>query len=229
MNTADLAAALGDLLPAALGVAISPIPIVATVLMLLSARARVTGPAFALGWVLGITLVLLVVLWVAGNDGLGATSSSDLTAWIKLALGMLFLLLAFRTWRTRPGPGETAPPPKWMASLDKTSPPLALALGAALSSVNPKNLALAVTGGLAIASNPLSTTQTVACVVVFVVVASLLVAGPVVAFLVAGDRMAQPLGSLKGFMETHNAAIMLVLLGVLGVSNLGKGVGGLLA
>src|SRR3954451_18671375 len=42
--TSNLSAALGDLLPAAFGVAISPIPIIATVLMLLSQRARQTAP-----------------------------------------------------------------------------------------------------------------------------------------------------------------------------------------
>jgi hypothetical protein len=105
---------------------------------------------------------------------------------------------------------------------------VALALGAALSSINPKNLALTVKGGIAIASSDLSTTQTVTCVVIFVVLASLMVAGPVIAFLVAGPRMAAPLGALKDFMQTHNAAIMITLLGVLGLSSLGQGLGGLL-
>ncbi|GAA4704879.1 GAP family protein [Nocardioides conyzicola] len=223
-----LAAALGDLLPAALGVAISPLPIIATVLMLLSQRARVTAPAFAVGWVLGITAVLVVVLLVAGPDGVDTGGSSDLTSWVKLVLGLLFALLALRTWHSRPRPGVAAEPPKWMASLDRTTPLVALGLGAALSAANPKNLALAVTGGVAIASNDLSTTQTVVSVVVFVVIASLLVAGPVVAFLVAGDRMAGPLTGLKDVMQVHNTAIMVVLFAVLALSNIGKGLGGLL-
>jgi hypothetical protein len=122
----DLSSALGDLLPAALGVAISPIPIIATVLMLLSKRATVTAPAFAVGWVLGITVVLLVVLLIAGPDGVDTSSSSDLGYWIKLALGAVFLLLAIRTWRSRPRPGQPHDAPKWMASLDDTSPLLAL-------------------------------------------------------------------------------------------------------
>lgn len=224
----DLSAALGELLPAALGVAISPVPIIATVLMLLSRRARVTAPAFALGWMLGITVVLIVVLLIAGDNGLDTTGSSDLTYWIKLVLGLLFLLLAFHTWRTRPRPGQPVEPPKWMAKLDQVSPLVALGLGAALSGANPKNLALAVTGGVAIASNELSSTQTVVCVVVFVAIGSLLVTGPVIAYLVAKQRMVEPLDSLKDFMQDHNAAIMIVLLSVLGLSNLGKGLGGLL-
>jgi threonine/homoserine/homoserine lactone efflux protein len=115
-----------------------------------------------------------------------------------------------------------------MATLDKVSPLVALGLGAALSAANPKNLALAVTGGVAIASNGLSTNQTIACVIVFVAIASVLVTGPVIAYLMASQRMTKPLDALKTFMQDHNAAIMIVLLGVLGLSNLGKGLGGLL-
>ena len=223
-----LSSALGDLLPAALGVALSPIPIIATVLMLLSQRARQTAPAFALGWMVGLTAVLVVVLFVAGPDGLDTSDSSDTTYWIKLVIGVLFLLLAVRTWIKRPRPGQVVEPPKWMAKIDTLSPVVAAGLGAALSALNPKNLALAISGAVSIASNDLSSTQTLVCVVLFVAIGSVLVAGPVIAFLVRGQAMAEPLGHLKDFMQLHNAAIMSVLLGVLGLSNLGKGVGGLL-
>ncbi len=222
-----ISAALGDLLPAALGVAISPIPIIATVLMLLSARSHRTAPAFAAGWMVGITAVLVIVLLVAGPDGVDTTSSSDTTFWIQTALGLLFLLLAANTLRKRPRNGQ-ASAPAWMNTLNSVSPVAALGLGALLSAANPKNLALAVTGAVAIASNDLSTPQTVACVLMFVIVGSLFVTGPVVAHLVAPERMSGPLDALRGFMQSHNTAIMVVLLGVLGLSSLGKGIGGLL-
>ncbi|HYN66719.1 MAG TPA: GAP family protein [Ornithinibacter sp.] len=223
-----LSGTLGSLLPAALGVALSPVPIIATVLMLMSGRPRRTAPAFALGWVIGLVVVMAVVLVAVGKDGLDTSGTSDTTYWVKLVLGMLFLALGLRTWRQRPHPGEAAEPPAWMGRLETISALAALGLGAALSGVNPKNLALTASGAVAIASGDLSTSQTVACVVVFVVLASLLVVGPVVAFLVLGDRTAGPLQSLKTFMEVHNAAIMTVLLGVLGLSMLGQGLGGLL-
>jgi len=223
-----LSSVLGDLLPAALGVALSPLPIIATVLMLLSQRPRQTAPALALGWMVGLTAVLVVVLFVAGPDGLQTSSTSDTTYWIKLVIGVLFLLLAVRTFVQRPRPGQEVAPPKWLATVETMSPVAAAGLGVALSALNPKNLALAVSGAVSIASNDLSSGQTVLCVVLFVVIGSLLVAGPVVAFLVRGQAMAGPLGHLKDFMQLHNAAIMTVLLGVLGLSNLGKGLGGLL-
>jgi Sap, sulfolipid-1-addressing protein len=62
-----LGEAIGDLLPPAVGVALSPIPIVAVILMLGTPRARTTGPAFAAGWVLGLVAVSVIVLLLAGD------------------------------------------------------------------------------------------------------------------------------------------------------------------
>ena len=43
------AGAIGQILPLAVGVAVSPMPIAACVLLLATPRARVIGPAFLLG------------------------------------------------------------------------------------------------------------------------------------------------------------------------------------
>ena len=49
--------AIGQSLPLAVGVALSPVPIIAVVLMLTTPRARVNGPAFVLGWLVGLGIV----------------------------------------------------------------------------------------------------------------------------------------------------------------------------
>jgi Sap, sulfolipid-1-addressing protein len=53
---------LGDLLPLAVGVAVSPVPIIAVILMLLAPRAGAASVGFAIGWVLGIVAVTVVTL-----------------------------------------------------------------------------------------------------------------------------------------------------------------------
>ena len=50
------------MLPLAVGVAISPVPIIAVILMLISARAKANGSAFVGGWVVGIGSVVAVAL-----------------------------------------------------------------------------------------------------------------------------------------------------------------------
>jgi Sap, sulfolipid-1-addressing protein len=48
--------AIGQPLPFAVGVALSPAPIAAVILMLITPRARANGPAFILGWIVGIAV-----------------------------------------------------------------------------------------------------------------------------------------------------------------------------
>jgi predicted transporter len=111
--------AIGQMLPTAVGVAISPLPIVAVVLMLVTPRGRVNGIAFVLGWMLGLAVVGAIVLSVA--SGAGASDEGEPATWVsvlKLVLGLLGLLIGVRQYRGRPH-GDAAPePPKWMRALD---------------------------------------------------------------------------------------------------------------
>ena len=46
-----LTQAIGDVLPSAVAIVLSPVPIIAVDLMLGTRRARSNGPAFAIGWI----------------------------------------------------------------------------------------------------------------------------------------------------------------------------------
>jgi len=214
--------AIGDLLPSAVGVALSPVPIVAIVLMLGTPRARTTGTAFALGWIGGLSLAVVLVTLVSS----GASSDDDpstAVGWVKLILGGLCLASAIRTWKGRPGPGETAETPAWMAGLDAVAAGRAAILGAALAGVNPKNLALSVAAAASVGQAALSGAETAITLATFVILASASVAGPVVFFLLAPQRAAAPLNSLKDAMAAHNDVIMAVVLLVLGAKLAGDG------
>ena len=54
--------AVGQLLPLALVVALSPPPIIAVVVMLIGERGRVNGPVFLAGRILGLVAIGVVVL-----------------------------------------------------------------------------------------------------------------------------------------------------------------------
>ena len=110
-----MADAIGQVLTLAVGVSLSPVPIIAVVLMLGTPAGRRNGPAFLAGWVLGLAVVGTIVLLVAG--GAGANDGGEPATWVdvlKLVLGALLLLLAVRQWRGRPRAGEAAELPKWM-------------------------------------------------------------------------------------------------------------------
>jgi threonine/homoserine/homoserine lactone efflux protein len=222
-----LSQAIGGLLPFAAAVALSPIPIVAIVLVLDSARARVNGPAFALGWVLGLAVVSTLVVVVAGDASDPDSTSATGVNWVLLAIGLLFIWLAAKQWRKRPEHGETPEMPAWMATIDTIAPVRAAALGVALSALNPKNLALTVAAAASIAEAGLDDTDTVIAVAVFVVLGSVTVAGAVVAYLVAPRQVAGPLARVRQFMTDNNATIMMVILLLLGLKVLGDALAGL--
>ena len=216
---------IGDLLPAALGVALSPVPIVAIIVMLGTPRARTTGLAFALGWAAGLSIVIAVVVLVVGaaEDGADADPHPAI-GWLKVGLGALFLVLAVAQWRHRPADGAAPEPPRWMATIDTLSPSRSLALGAALSAANPKNLALTVSAAASIADGALSAGGDVVAAAAFVLLGSLTVAGPTAWYLLAPRRAAGPLDAVKEVMSTHNAVIMATVLLLLGAKTLGDGI-----
>ena len=217
---------IGAVLPLALGVAVSPIPIIAAILMLLSPRARSTGLGFLVGWVLGIVVAVVVFTLIAALIPQGSSDEAKPVAGVvKLVLGLLLLLLAARQWRGRPKSGETPALPKWMAAIDSMTAVRAIAIGFLLSAVNPKNLLMAAGAGVEIGSAGLDGGQTTIAIAVFVLLAASTVAVPVIGYLVASARMKAPLESMRKWLVHNNATVMAVLLLVIGVVMVGKGIG----
>lgn len=214
--------AIGGLLPSAFAVALSPIPIVAVVLVLGGPRARTAGPAFAFGWIAGLLSVSVIVVLLVGSADDPDSDDPGLN-WLKLALGVLFLLMAARQWAKRPKPGEEPDAPSWMATIDAATAPRAVLLGAALSGANPKNLALTLAASASIAEAGLDRADTAIAVAVFIALGSVTVAGSVLFYLLDADRAARPLAAVKQFMSDNNAVIMMVVLLLLGAKLLGDG------
>jgi threonine/homoserine/homoserine lactone efflux protein len=219
---------IGQVLSSAVGVAISPFPIVAVVLMLATARGRVNGPAFLFGWVISLAIVGAVLLSVA--SGVDRRGQGEPATWISVvvfALGVLLLFIAFKQWRGRPREGDEVKTPKWMEALDQCSPLKAAGAGVALSALNPKNLLLAVAGAAAIAQTGISTGQQITAYAVFVLIATIGVGVPVLIFFAMGDRSRELLNRLKNWMAWNNAVIMAVLFLIIGVKLIGDGISGL--
>jgi hypothetical protein len=218
---------IGELLPLAIGVAISPLPIIAAIVMLLTRRAGLTSLGLLVGWVVGIVVATVVFVFVASTVGLDESSGpSTAGSWVKIGLGVL-LLLAARQWRGRPRPGQPVTMPKWMSAIDSFTLGKAAGLGFVLSAVNPKNLVICATAGATIGAAALSGGQNAVAVAVFTVIGASTVAAPVVGYALAKERMRRPLDELRHWLEAHNNAVMSLLLLVIGVTVIGKGIGGL--
>ncbi|MEV0913778.1 GAP family protein [Streptomyces sp. NPDC049967] len=222
--------AIGQVLAPAVGIAISPVPLIAMVLMLATPRGRTNGIVFTVGWIVSLSvLVTAMVLVGAGADASSGGAPASWTSWLKLAFGVLFLLLGARQWTHRPREGQKAENPGWMAAIDAFTPARTAGLAVALVVANPKNLVLAVGGGVSVAGADATAAGRVVAVVVMVLIASLCTVVPLAVYLLGGERSARVLGGWKEWMALHNAAIMTTLLIVLGVKYVGDAVSGLAA
>ena len=219
--------AIGETLPLAIAAAISPIPIIGVVLMLVTPRARINGLVFIAGWLLGLAVVGAIGLTVAGAVGASSDGSPSTTAnWFQIVFGTLLVLFAIRQWRKRPRPGEEPTMPKWMKAVEDFSPLQATTTGFVLSAVNPKNLILTLAAATTIAATNLSGPDQITAFMVYALIATLGVAAPVVIYYTMGDRSATMLDSLKVWLAHNNAAIMAVIFLVIGAKVIGQGIAG---
>ena len=166
--------AIGEILPIAIGVAISPIPIIAIVLMLSTPKGKSNGLAFLVGWLLGLALVGVIVLLLANPAGASEEGGpATWVGWLLLVLGLLAVLIGIRSWRGRPRGDEEPPMPKWMSAIDQFTAGKSLGLGFLLAALNPKNLTLTLAAAASIAAAGLSSTDSYIVLAVFVVIGTI--------------------------------------------------------
>lgn len=220
--------AIGQVLSFGVGVALSPVPIIAVVLMLTTPEGRANGPAFLAGWVVGLGVLGTIVLLAA--SGASASKHGSPATWVsvvKIALGLLLLLLAVKQWRGRPRRGATAELPAWMKKIDTFTPAKSSGMGALLSSVNPKNLILTVGAAAAIAQTGASAASQAVALAVFIVLATVGVGVPVAIYFFMSDRATKILAGLHDWMARENGVIMAVICLIIGAKLIGDAIGAL--
>ncbi|MFF5860433.1 GAP family protein [Streptomyces sp. NPDC012751] len=216
---------LGDVLGFAAGVAVSPLPIIAVILILATPRGRLNGVLFSVGWIVGLAVPGAVTLAIASPAG--ASAHKHPATWVgalKLALGLFLVLFGARQWHRRPRDPSQARLPKWMDAIDRLSLLKVFGLGTALAALNAKNAPLTIAAGAAIGSAGLPVGQQIGSLAIFVVIASLGLLAPLCVFLLGGERARSTLGDWKDWAARHNVAVMAVLFFVLGLKLLGDGI-----
>jgi hypothetical protein len=118
--------------------------------------------------------------------------------------------------------------PPWMARIDSFTSGKSFGLAALLAGVNPKNLGLTLSAALTISQGGLTGAQPWIALTVFVLLASITVAAPVLYYLAAGASAAKTLTGWKAWLTSNNATVMMILFLVLGVKLVGDGLGGLM-
>lgn len=216
--------AVSDLLPQAMGIALSPMPIVALIVLLTLPGGRPRGLGFALGGLAGLILAGTALTFASGPaPGQDAAAPSATSSVVKLALGLFMWAFAYRTWKHRDDGGQ----PGWMTTLETLGFGKAFLFGAGMMVVNPKNLPILGAAALSVSGAGLQGGAQLWAMAIFGVAAGITLLVPALLALVLGERMDPALQAVGDWLTEHNAAIMMVLFAILGANMIGKGLTGL--
>jgi hypothetical protein len=215
---------IGEILPFAVVVMVSPINIIAAILLLFSPRPAPAAAAYLAGFAAGVGAVLVAFDLVAEQVDWSSSDSSRVAAMMRIALGVLLLVAAVKKLGKRQSAtGEPELPPR-MRGISAMAPRRAARSGLTIGALNPKNIAMALASALAIGAAGLSGSESAAVIAIYVVLASLGVATPLVVTLVLGDRSSSILEGWRHWLEQYNEVVMAVLYFVFAFVLIGNGI-----
>lgn len=216
---------IADVVPIAIGIAISPLPVVAVILVLFSERATAASIAFVAGWFGALVAVPVIGITVFSSTTFRAGSSAETgSGWVLVALGTV--MVATGTVLVARSMHETEAPktPAWMNRIEHAGPTTVFGAAVVLAVANPKNLPLLIAGTAQILQSDLPGGDAYIVAGVFALIASLTVVAPVAVFLTMRTRVRPLLEVTKVWLIDNNQVIMAVLVLVLGFVVAMKGV-----
>jgi len=149
-----MGSALRDMLPYAIGLLVSPLPIVAVLVLRAGREGTRKGLIFSITWWLVSVVAVLALALLAGSASRPSTGAPAWESAIKIIMGLVLLLWAAgRYIELRRGP---RPPPAWLGHLDDLPPDRLSSLAAWLLLANPITVSMLVAAALALGSHRLS-------------------------------------------------------------------------
>ncbi|MBO1738000.1 GAP family protein [Leifsonia sp. TF02-11] len=232
-----------DLVPLLFGILLSPLALMALIAVLVSARARTNGIAFALGWLAGIALVLTICFLLFG--ALQVRSVRHPPLWVPIVQLLVSAVLisgavaVYRRGKARieqmaaarsPRQVAAAAPqlPGWLQQVESFRPIRTFLLGLGLFVLNPVDASCAIIAALDARQAAVDDTTAAVTLIVFGLVASLSIVAPVVIVVVRG-RAAEPfLARIRTWVAGNTHVLNAALLLVIGVLQLQKSLSGLI-
>ncbi len=211
-----------SLLPHAVAVALSPLPIAALVLLLLSKKAKLNSLLFLFGWMLAV-IINVGAFMIIFNKPLNTDASKpEYVVLLNLFLGIVLVGLAVKEWTMRPKPGVLPKKPEWMNAIENMSPFMAFLIAFGLVTINAKNTIIDVSSGVMIGQNSSSLHEAIIALIIYTFIASFTIILPVFGFFILGDKINGKLEDLKSWFLYHNASILFILFLILGLNLIAK-------
>lgn len=200
---------LGAATFAALGIAVSPVPFLVALALVSSDGTRGRASAFVSGQALAVVAVVAGVVFLLPVDDPDEGGVATALAVLEIAVGTaLAALLVVHLRRARAGSEQ-----QWERLLDRVDTRAALAGGAAMIVVNPKNLALTLAGSAAMLRLGWEGARAGAAVLVFGAISVSCVFALVVAARVFPKRTVALLEPARAFVVRHELGLGTIVLG----------------
>lgn len=193
--------------PLAVALALSVVPIIAVLVLLLAPDPLGRSVPFASGSVLGIAA--LVTAFAIGASLVPTAAEDEFPPWIhvvEIAVGVCLMVTALvLTLRKRDAsPTERS---SIEAATSRLTRSRAFGFGV-LMNVRPKSLVLTVAAGLAIGTAPIDPVIGGVTVAVFTLISGSVVAGLVIAYAIGQTRVRPAFARLRHHLETHAGLVL---------------------
>lgn len=222
--------AFGQLLPIAVATAISSVPIMAMIMILLSPHRTTTALPFLIGWVAGIAGLVALCVLVAQTMPVSRVGRPDTALGIaEMVIGVAIIAVAVVSWRRRDRAAptsrtETDSPdlPRWLRTVGSLGAWSTCGVALVLN-LRPKGLLLAIAAGLVLRGASLSLSENVVVLAGYTAIAGSTILVPIVLTLAAPDRMEPRLILVKEWLKRYQSAVSTAILIMVGVVAIGNG------
>ena len=206
-----------DLLLIGLGIALEPFPLTAFILVLSAEKGTRKGLAFILGWLACLVAVIAAVIVTTGNNPPAPqTAPSDAALAVKLAAGVVLILIAVRQRRRM---GRPRKPPAWMARLDQLS-----LLGAAGLAAFLQPWTLVAAGAATVVEAKLDTAGSYLVLVLFCLLATSSFLYLELYATFASGKAAARLERMRKWLDSHQDQVIIAICLLLGLWLAGKSI-----
>jgi Sap, sulfolipid-1-addressing protein len=204
---------MGDAVVYALGVAVSPVPIAAVLIMLSGPGASGNSLAFAAGWIVGLAIAAIGFALLVNCLGLVDSRPAWISA-AELAVGLGFLVAATRLWLHRASGGS---PSARLDVVDRFTPVRAAVLGVVLSAANPKVLALSLGAALSVARSGANVMLAGSAAALFVGIGAVGVVTPIAVYFAVPTQGAVGLARVRTGIGRHEGVVLAALAVAIGI------------
>ena len=209
-----------DLTIVGAAITVDPLPLTAFILILASQRGARKGAAFVFGWLVSLGIVVAVTVLATGNNPPKQSTAPSLAALaVKIALGVVLLVIALRRYRRLGQPRPPKKVPKWQAGVDTMSPWYAMALAPL---TQPWGLIAA--GAATVVAAKLSSWQDYLALIYFCLLASASYIVMEIYATIRPEETQNLLARIREWIDTHTDQLIIWVSLVVGCWLIGKSI-----